>query len=323
MSQSTVERVQEPASAGEARKFFPDADEAAQALSEHPGETFADFNDVHGLTVGTISTDAEEPITFYRSRWPDQPEEHGRVHASVALSEGTDYDFSPIHGGNGSVETDKTTIDGPHDTYIGTRVMHNNPYAVFAAGDIEFAQEIEGRHGRVLVIGDRACGAFAYGQALRDIGQRGPASLQTSKALLLVTELEAREADWHPDSGEVDERFDQVSGELQDTFERGALVPLIIARLGLSGSQWAIKGDAIATRAKTMIFGMGMDRRTDLRDRLIDRMNFQIANGDLGDADKRLTLLAKAAESHGNDRAYIQEAVDNILKNQLGIPLAY
>lgn len=286
----------------EAHDFFP-VDSVIETLQEHGGQTFCGVS-VDSLAIGTIPSGSEQPISFYRSGKSDE-------HVLVKLEDGVAYHLTPRWGSGSQIEDDKTPMYGAYDAGIHASTWRY-PYRIFAEESITAAKRM-GRSVDTFVIGDRACGAFAFGRALREVEKYGPAVTQTSIGLLLASELNRRDADWVPASGSGREEFEAVQNELTATFIEDALLPLVLARTGLLGSQWSLHGNAIAARTAAL----SLPSHNELKDSLLDKI-YELSHGnDL--LAERLTLLGRDAVEPGNYRPYVSAAIGNVLAHQLGI----
>lgn len=312
MSEATLERVSEPVSFKEGRMAFPEADEAVEALREHAGETFAEFR-FSTLAVGTIA-DVKEPLAFYKSGYGSDGDRGAAIHAVVKTNGGTErhLGWSGASGGWPVEVGAAEPMGDTYDTYVGhprgDRTLPHGPHTLHVSERIEDARSLD-RLRTTLVVGNRACGAFGIGKALKEM-EEGARNIHTSMGLGLVALLEEGGVDWRPISARDTAVLGEATDILREGFVDNALVPLMLDELDLRGS--FVRADHVGNRAS--IFGFDHE---SLRSELVAKVLHSEQTDER--VAKKMAWQRSVTEPRGDYVSYARDAVANILSNQLGI----
>lgn len=307
---AVAERVTEPISFKEGRMAFPEADEAIDALREHAGETFSEFR-FTTLAVGTIADD-KEPLTFYKSGY-GKDDRGAAIYASIKTDGGTEYHLAWSGAGGGwPVETGATPIGDTYDTFVGhprgEMTLPNGPHKLHTSDRIEDAQALD-RLRTTLIVGNRACGAFGIGKALKEM-EEGSRNMHTSMGLGLVALLQEGGVDWRPVSGREAAAFDEATETLREGFVDNALVTLMLDDLDLRGS--FVRADNVGNRAP--VFGFDHESlRTELVAKVLhaEQTDERVA--------EKMVWQRRVTEPRGDYVDYLRDGIANVLSNQLGI----
>lgn len=305
-----LERVTEPISFKEGRMAFPEADEAIEVLREHAGETFAEFR-FTSLAVGKIADD-KEPLTFYKSGY-GQDDIATSVYAAIKTDGGTVYRLAWSGAGGGwPIETGAKPIGDTFDTYVGHLkgeiTLPHGPHKLHISERIEDARSLD-RLRTTLVVGNRACGSFGIGKALKEI-EESPRNIHTSMGLGLVALLEECGVDWRPVTDCEVSALDEAMEQLTEGFVNDALVPLMLDSLHLRGS--FLRADNVGNRAS--VFGFD---HTDLRSELVAKVLYAEQTDER--VAERMTWQRSVTEPRGDYVDYVRDGIANVLSNQLGI----
>ena len=106
--------------------------------------------------------------------------------------------------------------------------------------------------------------------------------------------------------------YDQIIGELKEQFIDRALVPASMQHLKLSDRTQSVAINSIGNRLP--LFGMTL---SDAQQIVTDRINERIDSD--RDTEMKLTEARHEHGFHGDFEAYLTAALNNFLKNRLGL----
>lgn len=306
MAIGTYERVEQEASVRRMSTLMPDAELAVKGLKQHTGEVFCDFG-FTDIAIGVIPDAPTVPISFAESRYSSEPH-NWDGYVNLRSAGGIKYGLNwSGRSGAWPVESGSSSLAENYGIYLGKLPrgpVPNGPLAVETSHDVKTGFRYE-RLRDTLVIGNRACGAFAVGKALKESQER-PENIDVSLGLLVAATLEENGIDWRPDSGLEGQSTALTLEKLRSIFVDYALVPRILGHLGLKSSH--VHTTALGRRLPLFNF-------TALE---IWQKVTEVMDNDKQTADN----MADQRRSHGgfgNYDRYIKDSVNNLLVNRLGL----
>ena len=283
-------RQAEPITAEQAMRIMPDAQLAIAAARERAGEAYSSYGIAY-VHAGMIADDPE-PVHFYQEWYVKDPNNKD-IYLAIK---------------------DPTIESGEYHIGLGKENFPTGRVDVEAGSSMEVAMEHDFQQ-RVLVLGSRACGAYAIGKALKEKREErgfhhGERNIFKSTGLGFAATLKDLGVDWRPNTGNNSLEFNKAIAELRKSFVAHAIMEIVVDGLilGPNGNYAGISGRATLfdfehEELKAELLA-GLPRAIEERHRATESMEYRYKHwGSRADVD-----------------AYISDGISNILTNILGIP---